>query len=329
MRKLDIPSSNNVLNFPIIAAPMEGYTDLPFFEVLYQIGAPDYFFTPFIRITEGFKGKNLAKSLTIYQNLPYFDKIAIQLMGNRADLLAEAAQVIQEEGFSWVDLNVGCPAKTVVKHRSGAYLLSDLSLLESIIEMIASTVSIRFSVKIRSGLTSSSSFDQILDMLKDLPIDFLTIHPRTANQAYRGSADWSLIRKACETLNIPIIGNGDITSLLKMSEMITVTGCEAVMIGRGMLENPWVFKQAYEHRQGKSISPISYQQRLEFFTCLMDEYLKRGRPDKQIVSRLKAFAIPQLKGKKDDQGLLKTLLHCKSCREFQDELSDFSALRRV
>jgi len=224
-----------IKNYTIGLAPMDGVTDEPFRLVQCQIAKPDLIFTEFVS-AEGIA--HGAKKL--FNTLKYSDierPIITQLFGKDPDSFSIAAKKIVELGFDGVDINMGCPAKTVTQHGSGAALIGKPELALKIIKAVKKAVPKGYSVSVKTRLGP----DSWLPLLIDQDIDFLTIHGRTLQQGYSGIANWDEIAKIAKISKIPILGNGDISSRKQGEEYCAKYGVMGVLIGRAAMGNPWVF----------------------------------------------------------------------------------------
>lgn len=170
--------------------------------------------------------------------------VSIQLFGRNPDTLGEACRIVADSGADMIDINLGCPARKIVKKCGGAALLRDLKRAESLFTAAVRAVSLPVSVKFRSGWDSdNTNFIELGKIAEDCGIALLTLHPRTRSTGFSGKADWSQIARLKSTVSIPVVGNGDITCPQDAVEMIDTTGCDMVMIGRAAMGAPWVFKR--------------------------------------------------------------------------------------
>ena len=174
--------------------------------------------------------------------------ISAQLFGSEARVLADAARLIEDLGFDLVDLNLGCPAKKVVKCNGGSGLLCDLPLIRGIFEIVRSAVRIPFTVKFRLGWSEEEIVCVELARIAEASgLNAVALHARTREQGYSGSARWDWIAAVKDAVKIPVIGNGDIRSPEDAAAMFADTGCDAVMIGRTAASNPWIFRQIAQY----------------------------------------------------------------------------------
>jgi len=235
---------------PLILAPMAGITDRYFRGILKEIGGVGLVSMEFI------SSEGIARGNERTLNMMAFAKeerpLAIQIYGSSPDRMAHAASVVQEIGADICDINMGCPANKILKGCAGAALMGDLGLAGSIIAAARRVLDIPLTVKFRAGLDDAHlNFIELGRICEDNGVQAVTLHPRTARQFYSGKADWERIARLKETVSIPVVGNGDVTTPQDAVEMLQRTGCDAVMVGRAAMTNPWIFRQTRELMNGE------------------------------------------------------------------------------
>ena len=180
--------------------------------------------------------------------------ISMQLFGSNPEDFEQAVKYMEKLGADIIDLNAGCPVPKVMKQQAGAHLLKTPRLLATIIATMRKATTLPLTVKIRSGWDNSSiNIAQIAKIVENEGADAITVHPRTRSQGYAGTANWELIKLVKETVTIPVIGNGDITSPENALNMINETGCDGIMIGRAAIGNPWIFHDIISYLTTKLI----------------------------------------------------------------------------
>lgn len=270
------------LHRPILLAPMEDVTERPFRRLCRRFGA-DLVYTEFVS-SEGLirhAARTRAKIAFGEDERP----IAIQLYGNREEALVEAARLSAAAGPDFLDINFGCPAKKVACKRvgvgAGAGLLREPDLLLSLTRAVVRSVSLPVTVKTRLGWDDSSIIiEDLARRLEDCGIAALTLHARTRCQAFKGQADWSWITRVKQAVRIPVIGNGDVREPEDVLRMFEETGCDAVMIGRGAIGNPWLFGRAQALLHGQpDPGPPGLAERVAAYTELLNATVaEKGEP---------------------------------------------------
>jgi len=240
---------------PIYLAPMAGVTDRPFRLIAKEFGC-DMAYTEMISA----KALSYGNRKTIEMLAADRDEspLAVQFFGREPDILAEAVKTAISAGFSEVNLNMGCPAPKVVKNGEGSALLLEPETAAKAVGAMAKAAlgHIRFSVKIRSGFTSGRvNAVETARLLQESGAGAVIVHPRTRDQYYAGRSDWEVIRRVKNTVNIPVIGNGDIYTPADAKAMLDQTGCDGVMIARGSLGNPWIFSRIKSYLQTGEAQP--------------------------------------------------------------------------
>jgi len=295
---------------------LAGYSDRSFRDILRNFGC-ELVYTEMIS-AEGLirKNRQTLNLLDIHGEPP---PVAVQLFGHKHESLREAARMVQDQGACAVDLNLGCPVRKVVRNGAGAALLDSFDTVIEIVRSLRKVLTIPLTVKLRSG-TQHNPYAalQMAPLLESEGIDALCIHPRSKEQMFKGKADWQIIARLKERLNIPVIGNGDIRTGLDARSMIKQTSCNAVMIGRAGLGNPWIFLQAKaalgEIPQTKALYP-STNDRIQTALKYL-ELIVRRKGEKRGVKEFRKHAINFLKG-------------CPFAREFRSKLYHLDSLSQT
>ena len=226
----------------VFLAPMEDVSDYPFRMICRKLGA-DVVYSEFISSEALIR--EAAKAFTKMTIREAEHPIGIQIYGNRVEAMVKAAQMAEDKGPDFIDINFGCPVKKVALKGAGAGLLLDIPLMIKICEEVVKHTALPVTAKTRLGWDSDSIvIKDVARQMEDVGIEVLTLHARTRAQGFKGEADWAWIKEVKETIKIPVIGNGDVTRPEQVREMFDITGCDAVMIGRGAIHNPWIFRQA-------------------------------------------------------------------------------------
>ena len=191
--------------------------------------------------------------------------MAVQIFGASPDTLAEAAALVEKMGADVIDLNMGCPAPKIVKNHEGSALMKNLPLCREMIRAVRRRIQLPLTVKMRKGFENGEETCLLLSKIaEDEGCDAVVVHPRSREQFFSGHSDWSMIRRVKEQLSIPVIGNGDIWSAQDAADMLEQTGCDAVMIGRGAMGNPFLFREAVALiERGEVIPPPSVDERMD------------------------------------------------------------------
>lgn len=253
----------------LILAPMAGVTDSAFRKLIKRCGGVGLIVTEFISV-EGLTRNNLKT-----HKLMHFEAeeqpISIQFFGHNEDRMAAAAEVAEMSGADIVDINCGCPAKKVVNGGGGSSLLRDLPKMEKILKATRKAIKIPLTLKYRIGWDENSiNAIEVGKLAEDCGIEQLAIHGRTRMQGYSGFADWNVIAEVKQAVKIPVVGSGDVCTVEQALKRLRETDVDGVMIGRGAMANPWIFRQIDEAMQGLS----SYQPTIEDKRVFLNDYLQ-------------------------------------------------------
>ncbi|MCH1546412.1 MAG: tRNA dihydrouridine synthase DusB [Candidatus Marinimicrobia bacterium] len=257
-----IKIGNLKLDFPFFLAPMAGVTDYAFRVIAKEFGA-GVVYSEFVS-AHGIIRKN-EKTLNMIKFSEFERPIGIQIFGDTPEVMESAARLVYEKFKpDLIDINYGCPVPKVTKKGAGSAALKDLCLMEDITEAVVKAVDIPVTVKMRAGWNSENIVSTKAGInLEKIGIKAITLHPRTTVQMYKGHANWDLIKELKDSVNIPVIGNGDIKSIEDINKMFTQTNCDGIMIGRAALGNPWFFTQIKKYINNEDFNEISLEERLQ------------------------------------------------------------------
>lgn len=256
----------------LVMAPMSGITNLPFRRIAKRLGAG-------LVTTEMISAMGLAmhqeKTLRYLKSHPEERPLSVQIFGSDSRIMAEAARRVVDAGADLVDINMGCPARKVLKTGAGGALLRSPDRVRDIVSSVRGVCTVPLTVKIRAGWSPAQPATcDVAQAVEDCGADAITIHPRFVTQRFSGNADWGIISQVKARVKIPVIGNGDVSTPTRALDMIEQTGCDGVMIGRAAMGNPWIFRQILNLDNGGDIgSPTISERRkiiLEHFRLLID-----------------------------------------------------------
>ena len=229
----------------VFLAPMAGITDYPFRKLVASKGTANLYSEMVAVNAINRKNPKTYRIADVSQE-PY--PVIVQLVGNDPQLFSDAAKLVADLGAYSIDINMGCPVKKIVGNNSGSALMKDPILASKIIEATVKATDLKVSVKFRKGWDSNSvNAVDFAKMCENSGASYITVHGRTRAQGYSGVADWSTIKDVKNSVKIPVIGNGDITSPELAKDMIDQTGVDGVMIARGCLGNPWILGQTHDY----------------------------------------------------------------------------------
>jgi len=260
------------LDSNLLLAPISGYTDLAFRLTVRPLGGLGLVSTNLVQP----KGllRNTRKTQEIIRTEPADHPLCMQLYGREPQPMADAARFAEDSGFAVIDINLGCPAKKIIKRRAGAALLTEPQTILQLAQAVVNAVNIPVTAKIRIGWDDSSIIaPQLAADLEKTGIAAVIVHGRTATQKFAGTTRLDEIKRVVQAVHsIPVIGNGDIQSPCDAQHMLEQTGCVGLMIGRQALRDPWIFRDTHEYQQTGTIPPPpSLHDRIEF----MNQHFRR------------------------------------------------------
>src|SRR5437870_4266850 len=312
---------NVEINPPLILSPMAGVTDISFRRLLKRRGGIGLTVSEFISV-EGLTRSNPKpkRQMRFYENERPF---AVQIFGGQHERMRLAAEMAEEVGADILDVNCGCPAPKVVKHGGGSGLLRDLPRLETILKEIKKTITIPLTIKIRAGYTDSSiNAIETAKVAENCGVEHVALHGRTREQGYRGLANWDLVKQIKETVHVPVSGSRDVTTIEQALLRFAETGCDGVLIGRGAMANPWIFRQIQDAIDGREpFQPTLEDKRaalLEYF-----EMLREDMPQIAAIGRMKQLAGQFTRGLQGGALFRTAVYHSHSVEEILDRISEY------
>ncbi len=318
---------------PLVLAPMEDVTSLPFRLIAKRYGGPGLMFTEFVSaMAIHYGAKKTFKKLRVEdEERP----LGIQIFGADPEIMAETARLCEEAGADIVDINMGCWVPKVCKTGSGAALLKDPDQAEAIVKAVVRAVKVPVTVKVRAGWDYSQfAAPDLARRFQDAGAQMITLHARFAKQGFEGEADWRLIGELREAVTVPLIGNGDVKTPDDALKMLRETGCDGVMVGRAAISNPWALRRI---RAAMMREPEPAEPTLATRISVAMEHLRSmveyeaaadpGPPSPELrACRALRGQIPMyIKGYPGAAQARERLTRCSSVDEFEEVLADFVA----
>ncbi|MGE0394970.1 MAG: tRNA dihydrouridine synthase DusB [Vicinamibacterales bacterium] len=262
------------LDTPLVVAPMAGMTDSAFRRLVKRQGGCGLVVTEMVS-SEGLV-RGIDRTLEYAEYTEEERPVSIQIFGGDPAKMADAAQIVQGLGADIVDVNMGCPVRKIARHNAGCSLMREPEHAAAIIGAMAKAVKIPVTVKMRAGWNDADrNAPELARMVADAGAAAVTVHGRTAEQSYSGFADWDLVRRVQDAVDIPVLGSGDCVEpdqiLGRLAE-----GTEGVLVGRGVLRNPWILAQTARAAAGLPVEPISPRERGQFLLDYIDLLLQEG-----------------------------------------------------
>ena len=300
---------------------MAGVTDVSFRRLLKRRGGVGLSVSEFISV-EGLTRNNpkSKRQMRFYEDERPF---AVQIFGGQVERMCMAAEMAEEVGADILDINCGCPAPKVVKHGGGSGLLKDHCRLGEILKAIKKVITIPLTVKIRAGFYDHTiNAVETAKLAEDCGVEHIALHGRTKEQGYRGLANWDLVREVKQVVKVPVSGSGDITTIQQTFDRFRETGCDGVLIGRGAMANPWIFRQIEEAMRGRQ----PFQPTLEDKRALLLEYfemLRQDMPQMAAIGRMKQLAGQFTRGLQGGALFRTALYHSHSVEEILGRISEY------
>ena len=313
---------------PFAIAPMAGMTDSAFRRLVKRHGGCGLVVTEMVSSEGLVRGIDRTLEYAEYTNEER--PISIQIFGGDPEKMAAAAQIVEGMGADIVDVNMGCPVPKIAKHNAGCSLMREPAHAASVINAMAKAVKIPVTVKMRAGWNDRDRNAPVLaKMVEDAGAAAVAVHGRTAEQSYTGSADWDLVARVADQLTIPVFGSGDCVEPDQIVERIQ-SGVEGVLVGRGVLRNPWILAQAQDLAAGRPAQTITLEDRgrflLDYIDLLLTERVDEARAlthDRWVVNKLRALGGYFTKGLDNGSHLRTAINTAASLPQLREVIESF------
>lgn len=307
----------------VVLAPMAGVCNSAFRKIIKEMGCP-------LVYAEMVSDKGLIYDSKKTKEMLYFEEcerpIAQQIFGSDKDTFVEAAKMVYDiMKPDIIDINMGCPVpKVAIKSQAGAALLKSPEKIREIVSEVVKAVPVPVTVKIRSGWDSNSiNAVEVAKICEEAGASAITVHGRTRSQGYSGKVDLDIIKKVKENVSIPVIGNGDITSVESAKEMLHYTGCDAIMIGRGVLGNPWLIKEIITYLDTEEVTnKPTYEEKIAMCFHHLD-YLMKIKCEKVAVLEMRSHIAWYIKGMPNAQFVKNQIFKAQTFNELKKILNNY------
>lgn len=314
---------NVEINGNIVVAPMAGVSNKTFRKICKNMGAS-------LVVAEMVSDKAILFGNEKTFKLLDMDEderpISQQIFGSDVESFVEAAKVVEEKMKpDIIDINMGCPVpKIALRSQAGSALLKNPKKVGEIVKAVVDAVNVPVTVKIRSGWDSNSiNALEIAKICEENGASAITVHGRTRAQGYSGKSDWNIIKQVVDEVDIPVIGNGDVTTCYDAKRMLDETGCSAVMIGRGLLGNPWLIKECVNYlTTGAFPESVSFNEKIDMMEYHLNELCK-DKSEGQAVLEMRSHLLNYLKGLPENKEIKNEICKCRSRIEIINCLEEY------
>ncbi len=308
----------------VVLAPIAGISNPSYIKICEEMGV-GLAFTELISAEAIVR--NNKKTLEMLNGIEEINiPVAVQIFGSNKDTMAKASKILTDiYDIKIIDINMGCPVpKVALRSEAGSGLLKNPKKIEQIVKEVVKNVDVPVTVKIRSGWDSDSiNAVEVAKIIESAGASAITIHPRTRAQNYSGKADWNIIKQVKEVVNIPVIGNGDIKTIYDAKKMLDETSCDAIMIGRALLGNPWLIKEVLEYLEnGKVMKSPTIEDKINM-AIKHFELLLKNNPEKKAVLEMRGNISYYLKGLPNSIEIKKEIYQIKTKNEFLKILKEY------
>jgi len=314
----------------VVLAPMAGISNYPYMKICQEMGV-GYAVTELISSEAIFRDNQ--KTFEMLKGLEKLNiPIAIQIFGSDPNTMANAAKKITERyPNAIIDINMGCPVpKVAIKNEAGSALLKNPEKIYEIVKKVVQSVDVPVTVKIRSGWDENSiNAVEVAKLIEKAGASAIAVHARTRKQGYSGKSNWNIIKDVVESVNIPVIGNGDVLSCEDAKKMLDETGCDAVMIGRGLLGNPWLIKECNEFLENNNIiERPSFIDKINMMKRHLHSLMEE-KGENRAVLEIRSHFLYYLKGMPNNASIKNEICKCKTEAEILKILDEYMKVNDI